>query len=41
MLTPSLSLMAAGVPMVPLSWQEMQCPTTKAVENRKVAKLDA
>ncbi|KAI3428349.1 hypothetical protein D9Q98_006729 [Chlorella vulgaris] len=32
---------AAGVPMVPLSWQEMQCPTTKAVENRKVAKLDA
>ncbi|KAL4427920.1 hypothetical protein ABPG75_002009 [Micractinium tetrahymenae] len=31
----------AGVPMVPVSWQEMQCPQTKAVENRKVAKLDA
>ncbi|EFN58333.1 hypothetical protein CHLNCDRAFT_30168 [Chlorella variabilis] len=31
----------AGVPMVPISWQEMQCPHTRAVENRKVAKLDA
>ena len=30
----------AGVPMVPISWQEMQCPQTKAVENRKVAKLE-
>lgn len=28
----------AGVPMVPISWQEMQCPQTKAVEKRKVAK---
>ncbi|KAI7837467.1 hypothetical protein COHA_008725 [Chlorella ohadii] len=26
----------AGVPMVPISWQEMQCPQTKAVENRKL-----
>jgi len=24
--------------MVPVSWQEMQCPQTKAVEKRKVAK---
>lgn len=30
----------AGVPMVPISWQEMQCPQTQAVENRKVAKLE-
>lgn len=30
----------AGVPMVPISWQEMQCPQTKAVENRKVAKVE-
>eukprot|EP00877_Chromochloris_zofingiensis_P001488 jgi/Chrzof1/1133/Cz01g41130.t1 len=29
----------AGVPMVPISWQQMQCPQTKAVEKRKVAKL--
>ena len=29
---------AAGEPMVPVSWQEMQCPRTKAVEKRKVAK---
>eukprot|EP00887_Chlorella_sp_A99_P002579 scaffold6.g2579.t1 len=28
----------AGVPMVPISWSEMQCPRTKAVESRKVAK---
>lgn len=28
----------AGVPMVPISWQEMQCPQTKTVEKRKVAK---
>ncbi|KAL6776215.1 CSL4 [Auxenochlorella protothecoides x Auxenochlorella symbiontica] len=30
---------AAGVPMVPLSWQEMQCPTTQSVESRKVARV--
>eukprot|EP00884_Botryococcus_braunii_P019234 jgi/Botrbrau1/5995/Bobra.104_1s0025.1 len=29
----------AGVPMVSLSWTEMQCPETKTVEKRKVAKL--
>ena len=29
----------AGAPMVPISWQEMQCPKTKAVEKRKVAKV--
>ena len=29
---------STGVPMIPVSWQEMQCPQTKAVEKRKVAK---
>lgn len=28
----------AGVPMIPINWQEMQCPATKAREFRKVAK---
>lgn len=28
----------AGVPMVAINWQEMQCPTTKMKEFRKVAK---
>ena len=28
----------AGQPMVPISWEEMQCPDTKGVEKRKVAK---
>lgn len=28
----------AGVAMVPVNWQEMQCPATKAREFRKVAK---
>jgi len=28
----------AGVAMVPVSWQEMQCPETGATEKRKVAK---
>lgn len=28
----------AGVPMVPINWQEMQCPATKVREFRKVAK---
>lgn len=31
----------AGAPMVPVSWQEMECPKTRAVEKRKVAKLSA
>ncbi|BDA41466.1 Exosome complex component CSL4 [Coccomyxa sp. Obi] len=30
----------SGVPMIPLSWQEMQCPETKVVEKRKVAKVN-
>ncbi|CAK0748820.1 hypothetical protein CVIRNUC_001862 [Coccomyxa viridis] len=29
----------SGFPMLPLSWQEMQCPQTKVVEKRKVAKV--
>ncbi|CAI5536841.1 unnamed protein product [Closterium sp. Naga37s-1] len=29
----------AGVPMMPISWQEMRCPITDQVENRKVAKV--
>lgn len=29
----------AGEPMIPISWQEMQCPKTKVVEPRKVAKV--
>ena len=28
----------AGVSMIPISWREMQCPRTKAIEYRKVAK---
>lgn len=28
----------AGASMVPISWREMQCPKTKVVEYRKVAK---
>ncbi|RKP08900.1 hypothetical protein THASP1DRAFT_15006 [Thamnocephalis sphaerospora] len=28
----------AGVPMIPISWQEMQCTKTKTVELRKCAK---
>ncbi len=32
---------AAGAPMVAVSWQEMQCPTSSTLEKRKVAKLDA
>eukprot|EP01139_Manchomonas_bermudensis_P009818 Amastigsp_a339602_165.p1 type:complete len:212 gc:universal Amastigsp_a339602_165:39-674(+) len=30
----------AGFTMLPISWQEMQCPRTGAVEQRKVAKVD-
>jgi exosome complex component CSL4 len=33
------ALSAAGVPMVAVSWQEMQCPQTKVLEKRKVAKV--
>ena len=29
----------AGVPMVPVSWQSMQCPQTHMIEKRKVAKV--
>ncbi|KAG0175644.1 hypothetical protein DFQ28_006592 [Apophysomyces sp. BC1034] len=28
----------AGATMIPISWQEMQCPKTKAIEYRKCAK---
>ncbi|KAI7881410.1 hypothetical protein K492DRAFT_146212 [Lichtheimia hyalospora FSU 10163] len=28
----------AGATMIPISWQEMQCPITKAIEYRKCAK---
>lgn len=28
----------SGVPMIPVNWQEMQCPATKTKEFRKVAK---
>lgn len=30
-----------GERMIPISWQEMQCPKTRVVEARKVAKIDA
>jgi exosome complex RNA-binding protein Csl4 len=30
---------AAGVPMVPVGWEEMQCPQTLTVERRKLAKV--
>ena len=29
----------SGVPMVPVGWQEMQCPRTYVKEFRKVAKV--
>jgi exosome complex component CSL4 len=29
---------ASGATMVPISWQEMQCPQTKTIELRKCAK---
>jgi exosome complex component CSL4 len=32
---------AAGEPLLPLSWQEMQCPRTKSIEKRKVARVVA
>ena len=34
-----LATSAAGATMVPVSWECMQCPETKAIEYRKVAKL--
>jgi len=30
----------AGVPMTPISWNQMMCPKTRSVEYRKVAKTD-
>ncbi|XP_039295887.1 exosome complex component CSL4 isoform X2 [Nilaparvata lugens] len=30
---------SAGVPMIPISWDQMQCPKTYVKENRKVAKI--
>ena len=30
-----------GVPMIPVGWQEMQCPKTYVKEMRKVAKVAA
>lgn len=41
LLSPHPCAPRAGAPMVPVSWQEMQCPTTQALENRKVAKLSS
>ncbi|CAO3678807.1 unnamed protein product [Rhizopus microsporus] len=32
------AMSVAGVPMIPISWQEMQCPKTKTIELRKCAK---
>lgn len=29
----------AGIPLIPISWTEMQCPKTYAKEPRKVAKV--
>jgi len=29
----------AGATMVPISWESMQCPKTKVIESRKVAKI--
>ena len=40
-LQPQMPPSAAGHPMMPLNWQEMQCPQTKAIEKRKVAKVKA
>mmetsp|Transcript_19270 Transcript_19270/g.28704 ORF Transcript_19270/g.28704 Transcript_19270/m.28704 type:complete len:197 (+) Transcript_19270:58-648(+) len=32
------ALSVSSVPMIPVSWQSMQCPKTKMLESRKVAK---
>lgn len=34
-----LATSPAGFPMVPISWDQMQCPTTSIIEYRKVAKI--
>lgn len=34
-----LNIMITGIPMVPISWTEMQCPKTFNKELRKVAKI--
>ncbi|KAJ3366058.1 Exosome complex component CSL4 [Allomyces javanicus] len=31
---------AAGATMIPISWEEMQCPETGAIENRKVCQIE-
>lgn len=36
-----LATSPAGAPMVPINWEQMQCPLTGAKEYRKVAKIDA
>lgn len=33
-----MAVSEAGSHMVPISWREMQCQSTKAIEYRKVAK---
>ena len=33
-----LAYSTSGFPMVPISWQQMECPVSKTVEFRKVAK---
>ncbi|KAJ7532577.1 hypothetical protein O6H91_13G010600 [Diphasiastrum complanatum] len=34
------AMSVAGATMVPISWQEMQCPLTNQTEPRKVAKVE-
>ncbi|KAK8794639.1 hypothetical protein WA158_001620 [Blastocystis sp. Blastoise] len=34
-----LALSEVGAVMIPISWNQMQCPETKVIETRKVAKL--
>lgn len=34
-------LTCVGATMVPISWTEMQCPSTGQIEQRKVAKVGA
>jgi exosome complex component CSL4 len=36
-----LATSPAGAPMLPINWEQMQCPVTGAKEFRKVAKIDA
>lgn len=35
----AIAFSSNGVPMVPISWTEMQCPETLVKEFRKVAKV--